>query len=151
MSDAGRRALVDEFERAFLEFSEYVRELPRELYDESVPGDEGSVRAILAHVVGCGYGHVARVAKSVGGREPERRFPDPESLDDPDAWVAALLDVVRHAREALDGTQDDAFLKRFEVSWGQIYDGEQMMEHATCHPGRHIRQLNRFLDGELTA
>ena len=150
MSDAGRRALVDGLERAFLEFGEYVRELPRDLYDVPVPGEEGSVRAILGHVVRAGYGHVTSVAEHCGGTVPERRFTDPDSLDDPETWVAALLDVTRFAREALANVTDDALGNRFVTSWGQDYDGEQMLEHATCHPARHIRQLNRFLDGELT-
>ena len=44
---------------------------------------------------------------------------------------------------------DHALETRFTTRWGQDYDGEQMMEHAACHPGRHVRQLRRFLDGEL--
>jgi len=149
MSDAGRIALVDELERAFLEFGEFVRDLPRDLYDEPVPGEEGSVRAILAHVVGAGYGHVAAVARHCGGQIPDRRFAEPIGVDDPETWIAALLDVVRFAREALEGVGDEALGTRFTASWGQDYDGEQMLEHATCHPGRHIRQLCRWLDGEL--
>ncbi|MEZ5066810.1 MAG: DinB family protein [bacterium] len=149
MSDAARRALVDELERAFLEFSEFVRELPRDLYDTPVPGEEGSVRNILGHVVRAGYGHVEYVTELAGRPLPERRFRDPEGLDDPETFVAALLDVGRFAREALDGVPDAALEGTFTSRWGQVYDGEQMMEHATCHPGRHARQLRRFLDGEL--
>jgi hypothetical protein len=66
-------------------------------------------------------------------------------------FQAALLDTVRHAREALGPVQDVQMMGRFESRWGQIYDGETMMEHAICHPGRHIRQIRRFLDGELTS
>jgi hypothetical protein len=149
MSDAGRKALVDELERAFLEFGEFVRELPRDLYDEPVPGEEGSVRAILGHVVGAGYRHVLYVAEHCGGTKPQKRFLEPESIDDAETWIAALLDVVRFAREALGGVTDDALGTRFVTRWDQDYDGEQMLEHATCHPGRHIRQLHRWLDGEL--
>lgn len=151
MGSAARRALVDEFERAFLEFAEFVREIPRDLYDVAVPGEEGSLRAILGHVVDAGYGHVAYVARSCGVAEPERRFPPPVLLDDAETWTAALLDVTRFAREALAMVEDAALEKRFVTRWGQDYDGEQMLEHATCHPGRHVRQIRRFLDGELRA
>jgi uncharacterized damage-inducible protein DinB len=150
MTHAARRALVDELERAFLEFGEFVRELPRDLYDEAVPGEEGSVRAILRHVVLAGYGHVKYVAENCGGVVPEKKFPEPEPIDDPETWIAALLDVVRFTREALADVTDEALENgRFVTRWNQEYDGEQMMEHATCHPGRHIRQLHRWLDGEL--
>ena len=149
MGDAVRRALVDEFERAFLEFSRVAGEIPRDLYDVEVPGEEGTIRRILGHVIRAGYGHIEDVAKSAGGRPPERRFPDPDGLDDPASFVAALLDVPRFAREALDGVDDAALERRFRASWGQEYDGEQMMEHAACHPPRHTRQIVRFLDGEL--
>jgi hypothetical protein len=149
VSDAVKRALVEEFERALLEFAEFIRGLPDDLLDVPVPGEEGSVRRILGHVVSCGYGHVSSVADHAGGIRPERRFTDPDHLADMRTYVAALLDVVRHAREALAPVQDAAMEPRFTARWGQIYDGEQMMEHAICHPGRHMRQLKKFLDGEL--
>jgi hypothetical protein len=151
MGEATCRALVDELERAFLEFAEFVRELPAELYDTPVPGEEGSIRAILAHVVSAGYGHVQYVAQNCGGKLPERRFTDPSGIDDPETFVAALLDVTRFARAALGNVSDKSLETRFRSRWGQEYDGEQMMEHATCHPGRHVRQLRRFFDSQLTS
>jgi hypothetical protein len=149
MSDAARRALVDELDRAFLEFSEIAREIPREVYDVPVPGDEGSVRAILGHVVEAGYAHVRYIVANCGGREAQPRFPSPVRLDDPETWTAAFMDVGRFARESLADVPDAALEKRFVTRWGQDYDGEQMLEHAACHPGRHARQLRRFFDGEL--
>lgn len=149
MSDAIKRALVDEFERSLVEFAAFVRDLPPDLYQVPVPGEEGSIRAILGHVVSAGYGHVTYVAENCGGMVPPRRFKDPDGLTDAETFTAALLDVARFAREALEPVTDHALETRFEARWGQSYDGEQMMEHASAHPGRHIRQLRRFLDGEL--
>ncbi len=149
MGDAGRRALVDEFERAFLEFSEFARAIPRELYDVPVPGEEGSIRRILGHVVEAGYRHVDYVAEHCSGQKSDRRFVSPVLLDDAESWTAALLDVTRYAREVLASVPDAELERRFTTRWGQNYDGEQMLEHATCHPGRHARQLRRFFDGEL--
>jgi hypothetical protein len=149
MSDAIKKALVAEYERALLEFVEFIRDLPDDLLDAAVPGEEGSVRAILGHVVGAGYGHVTYVADHAGGAKVERRFTDPMNLADIRTYCAAVMDVARYAREALAPVQDAAMEARFVTRWGQNYDSEQMMEHAICHPGRHIRQLRRFLDGEL--
>lgn len=149
MSNAITLALVDELERALLEFGDFIRDFTDDFLDVPVPGEEGSVRAILGHVVGCGYGHPAYVAEHCGGVKPERRFTDPEHLADVQTFRAALLDAARYAREALAPVTDAALETRFTTRWGQNYDGEQMMEHAACHPGRHIRQLRRFLDGEL--
>jgi hypothetical protein len=149
MGDAIRRALVDELERAFVEFSRFVLEIPADLYDAPVPGEEGSIRRILGHVVACGYGHVDGVTRAAERKPPPRRFEDPDGLDDPEAFAAACLDVGRYARESLDGVDDRFLERRFRTSWGQDYDGEQMLEHATCHPARHARQIRRFLDGEL--
>ena len=149
MADAERRALVEELDRAFLEFAEFARDIPRDVYDAAVPGEEGSVRAILRHVVEAGYGHVTYVAEHCGGAAAERRFTKPVELDDAESWTAALMDVARYAREALANVDDPALQRRFKSRWGQDYDGEQMLEHATCHPGRHARQLRRFFDGEL--
>lgn len=150
MNDAGRRALVDEFERALLEFADFVRELPSDLYDVVVPGDDGTLRQVLGHVVSAGYHHVDAVAKHCGGNTAATpRFTDPNHLDDAETFAAALLDVARYAREALADVTDSALETRFRAGWGQDFDGDQMLEHATCHPGRHIRQIRRFLDGEL--
>ncbi|NNE45013.1 MAG: hypothetical protein HKN12_12470, partial [Gemmatimonadetes bacterium] len=107
-------------------------------------------RAILGHVVEAGYGHVQYVAENCGGSSPPVKFADPMGLTDSRTFTAALLDVGRYANEALADVTDHALEHcRIKTRWGQEYDGEQMMEHATCHPGRHIRQLRRFLDGEL--
>ncbi len=149
MGDAARRALVEELERALLEFCEVVREIPREVYDAPVPGEEGSVRAILGHVVDAGYRHVMYVAENCGGVKAEPRFAVPVRLDDAETWIAALMDVGRFAHEALATVPDEALETRFVTRWGQSFDGEQMLEHAACHPPRHARQLRRFFDGEL--
>ena len=149
VGDRGKIALVDELERALLEFAEFVRDIPNDMLDVAVPGEEGSVRAILAHVVSSGYGHVSYVADHSGGVMPERRFTDPEHLDDMATYAAAIMDVARFAREALAPVQDSALGTRFVTRWGQDFDGEQMLEHAACHPPRHARQLRLFFDGEL--
>jgi len=150
MKDSVKHALLDELERALVEFAAFIRGLPEDLYETPVPGEEGSIRAILGHVVEAGYRHVTYVAECAGGTVPERRFLDPEGLSDAETFTAALLDIGRYAREALATVDGPALAGcRIEARWGQTYDGEQMLEHATCHPGRHIRQLRRFLDGEL--
>ena len=151
MSDALRRALIDEFERALVEFAEFAREIPADVYDAPVPGEEGSVRKILGHVVRAGYNHVRDVAQHCGGVVPERRFEDPDHLGDPETYVAAVLDVSRFTREALANVRDEAIERTTFERWGVSFTGEQMMEHATCHPGRHIRQLRRFFDGEFAS
>ena len=106
-----------------------MREIPPEVYDAPVPGEEGSVRAILGHVVEAGYRHVQYVAEHCGGAKPEPRFQSPVRLDDPETWTAALMDVGRFAREALLHVPDETLETRFVTRWGQSYDGEQMLEH----------------------
>lgn len=149
MSNAGRRALVDEFERNMLEFADFIQDFTDDFLDVAVPGEEGSIRKILGHVVSAGYGHIIYVAKAAGGVTPEAKFKDPDNLADAKTYVAALLDVNRFANEALAHVNDDALGKRFTTRWGQEFDGEQMLEHAACHPPRHARQIRRFLDGTL--
>ena len=43
------------------------------------------------------------------------------------------------AVEELDNQQ------KIMVRWGQLYDVEQLMEHAIVHVLRHRRQVERFL------
>ena len=35
--------------------------------------------------------------------------------------------------------------KKIKTSWGQVYDIEQMMEHAIVHVLRHRRQIEKFI------
>ncbi len=35
--------------------------------------------------------------------------------------------------------------KKIKTSWGQVYDIEQIMEHAVMHVLRHRRQIEKFL------
>ena len=36
--------------------------------------------------------------------------------------------------------------KKIKVRWGQLYDPEQLMEHAIVHILRHRRQIENFLE-----
>jgi hypothetical protein len=149
MGDAVKVALVEELELALVEFVDFIRFIPDDMLDVPVPGEEGSIRAILAHVISSGYGYTNYAADLAGAPKPARRFTDPEHLADMATYCAAVLDVARYARETLAPVQDASLEGRFVSRWGQEYDGEQIMEHAICHPRRHIRQLRRFFDGKI--
>jgi hypothetical protein len=149
MKCAVRNALLDEFDRAVNEFSEFINDFEPAFLTQPVPGRENSVSAVLAHVVDAGYRHVGYVAKNCEGHIAERRFAidDLRTLDD---IRAGLEDVMRFARQALVNVEDAALHgQRFPGRGGGDYDGEQMLEHAICHPRRHIRQLQRLFSGEM--
>ena len=57
------------------------------------------------------------------------------------SYAVNRLDVVRRPHELEEPAND----KKMLVSWGQLYDIEQLMEHAIVHILRHRRQVERFM------
>jgi hypothetical protein len=47
--------------------------------------------------------------------------------------------------------EEFAETKKIAARWGQVYDIEQMMEHAIVHILRHRRQIEKFKISHLTS
>lgn len=145
-------ALLDEYRVVLADLKRHLRGVsPRELAriadpDTSNP-DCVSIQSVLTHVVYCGYNYLMLMDRHRGGAA----WPRPkrvvyasvteyaEALDrlmaDTEAFFADVSpsEMARHAPE-----------KKLRTGWGQIYDYEQLMEHAIVHVSRHRRQIQRF-------
>ena len=83
-------------------------------------------------------------------------YAERELLDNAEQYRKALLGVIQSA-EKLFADYPDMPLEEYDndrkikVAWGQLYDVEQMMEHAIVHVLRHRRQIERWLLQESTA
>lgn len=144
-------ALLDEYEQVIEALKAVVRTIPDQellrVADPHTPDDNcRTLQAILSHVVHAGYGYATSVhnLKDTIWERPVKTFH---------VQVSAYLDDLDHMflyTEAVFRAIDDSELEQTDNAhkiisgWGQIYDIEQMMEHAIVHVMRHRRQVERL-------
>lgn len=143
-------ALMDEYERAALEFRALVREIgaddfTRTADEETTDKDCRSIQTVVSHVVGAGYGYANAIRRQMSQSSeprPRRLIAHAEASGEIDKMLAYTV-------ETLDGkwemTDEEINRIKIESGWGPIYDLEQMLEHAIVHVLRHRRQIEKFL------
>ena len=104
-----------------------------------------SIQKILSHVIAAGYSYVVHIRNSKG---EQVTFPEYESYKNISSYENALDRMfkynVQFFEDYSDINLDDYEAHRFTVRWGNIYDIEQLYEHAIVHVLRHRRQIERF-------
>lgn len=105
-----------------------------------------SIQTIVTHIVSSGYaycGYIRKLRKKTDERPGKiLRLSVTEYCNDLDL-------LVEYTQETFADICDED-LEEFEhhrkmlTSWGQVYDIEQMMEHAIVHVLRHRRQIEKF-------
>lgn len=144
-------ALLDEYERAIADLKNVMLDIPDTaltvIVDPHTQDDNcRSLQTILSHVVHSGYGYATSVHNLKGHDKvrPARSFhlTIAEYLDDLDG-VFNFTEKVLEAFNDDDLEEFDNALK-IKPGWGQLYDIEQMMEHAIVHILRHRRQIEKF-------
>jgi uncharacterized damage-inducible protein DinB len=105
-----------------------------------------SVQGILTHVVSSGFGYATSIhnLKGHGKQRPVKIFhlSVKEYQDDLNAVLTFTEDVLKEFNDQ-ELEQLDNSLK-IKTGWGQLYDLEQLMEHAIVHILRHRRQLEKI-------
>ncbi|PHN07879.1 DinB family protein [Flavilitoribacter nigricans] len=145
-------ALLDEYERAMRELIDVIHPLsPGTLQKVRDPhtshADCRSIQTVLTHVVRAGLCYEIEIRRMRG---EQLDYANRHQLETAEAYSEALLGVIRSA-EQLFADYPDLKLeehdrdKKIKVAWGQVYDVEQMMEHAIVHILRHRRQIERWL------
>ena len=145
-------ALLDEYERAIKDLKNVLNtvtdtELITIVDTQTDDEDCRSIQTIMAHVVRAGYGYAILVRNHEGEKlvNPERVYLENsnafiEALDKMFAFNVLLFNDYPNVK--LEESDAD---KKMRVSWGQLYDVEQIFEHAIVHILRHRRQIERFL------
>lgn len=146
-------ALLDIYEQAITGLKEVVKQIPDDaltLVRDPQTTDENcrSVQTILTHVVHSAYGYATSIHNL---KDPQFQRPDKifhstirPYLEDLDAAFAFTENVFKDLKDS-DLEQFDDSLK-MKTRWGQIYDIEQLTEHAIVHILRHKRQILNFLN-----
>ncbi|MGH1436111.1 MAG: DinB family protein [Lewinella sp.] len=145
-------ALLDEYERALNELQALIvtvanDQLVRIVDPHTDDPDCRSIQTILTHVVRAGYGYAIAIRKNEG---EELAYMERKTQNTIAAYQEDLQRMFAYNEQLfadypnLQLEEKDAD-KKIKVSWGQIYDVEQLMEHAIVHILRHRRQIERFL------
>ncbi len=145
-------AMMDEYERAAAELKQLVLSLSQEAYDQIVDPDTAdancrSVATIMNHVVRAAYGYANAIRIDFGQPFTERK--ENYGLTTPQMAVKALDVALAYTVATLadkwDLSEHEMSQRQMTTAWGQVYDFEQMLEHALVHILRHRRQIERFL------
>jgi uncharacterized damage-inducible protein DinB len=145
-------ALLDEYERALNELQALIATISSDqlvhLADPHTDDpDCRSIQTILTHVVRAGYGYAIAIRKHQG---EQLAYMERKTHPTIAAYQEALQRMFAYNEQLftdypnLQLEENDPH-KKIKVSWGQLYDVEQLMEHAIVHILRHRRQIERFL------
>ncbi|MCV9929097.1 DinB family protein [Flavobacterium sp. LS1R49] len=144
-------ALLDEYERTIIDLQQTISDISdTELIiivdNQTTDSSFISIQTILSHVVCSSYAYAIYI----------RRFKG-ETIDFPfEIYHMTIHDYHNHLNDSFNfmvdsfkGINDNeleefANNKKLITSWGQIYDIEQIMEHAIVHVLRHRRQIEKY-------
>jgi len=144
-------ALLDEYEKSLEELIRVVNTISQSqllaiVDPETKDEDCKSIQTILTHVVQSGYTYVVEIRKGLG---EEIQYKDKTLLREIEAYKVALRKMFKFNEQLfidypnLTLYEPDAN-KKIKVRWGQLYDVEQLFEHAIVHILRHRRQIEKF-------
>ena len=150
--NGAKGALLDEYERALADLKRVIADIqPQELVaiadaatDDS---DCHSIQTVLTHVVRSAFGYATYIRKHHGEIIDFRQSKICDTIAEYAAELDAAFSFTEKTFEAYPDIQLEAFEseQKMRVRWGQLYDAEQIMEHAIVHVLRHRRQIERFL------
>ncbi len=145
-------ALLDEYERALEDLKTVLETVSTTALLTVVNGDSDdenchSIQTILTHVVRSGYTYAICIRKQQG---EQLNFRNKQKLGSIQEYMVALDQMFQYNVQLfrdypdlrIEATDID---HKLVVPWGQLYDVEQLLEHAIVHILRHRRQIERFL------
>ena len=145
-------ALLDEYEKAIIELQVAISSVTREELNIVVDNETKdlvcrSIQTILNHVIIAGYRYIFEIRKSLG---EDINFENSKNLNSIEDYQQELSTMFKYNEKLFDDYPDIKVeeydnQKKVLVKWGQLYDVEQLFEHAIVHILRHRRQIERFL------
>jgi uncharacterized damage-inducible protein DinB len=149
-------ALLDIYEQAIADFKKIIDDIPGDvltIITDTHTTDENcrSIQAILSHVVHAGFGYATSIHNLKGNniKRPDKTFhlTTREYLEDLDKVFAYTENVFREIKDNELEQTDNSF--KIKTGWGQLYDIEQLTEHAIVHILRHKRQIDKIKRNQL--
>lgn len=144
-------ALLDLYEQAISDLKITIENIPDHVLAVTIDHhttDENckTIQSILSHVVHSGYGYATYIHNSRGNNiiRPAKIFHTTISKYSED-----ITGVFNYTENIFEGIKNDELEQtdnslKIKSGWGQLYDIEQMMEHAIVHILRHNRQIKNI-------
>lgn len=107
-----------------------------------------SIQSVLTHVVLCGYNYMTMIEIHKGNSDSP--WPKRVYFETIEEYNSALDRMLDHTVKTFDKITESEMYepdpeKKILTGWGQLYDYEQLMEHAIVHISRHRRQIQKFI------
>lgn len=144
-------ALLAEYKKALLGLQDAINNLNADELTKIADAltdnpDCKSIQTVLTHVVSSGYSYCFYILNL---KDPNVKRPGKILRSSVAAYIKDLDDVLAFTHKIFADIEDnelDEFdnTKKIKTSWGQVYDMEQLMEHAIVHVLRHRRQVEKF-------
>lgn len=146
-------AILDEYEIAIADLKKTIRnisdaDLVKVVDAKTRNPNCRSVQTILTHVVKCGYFYPTLILRNkFHGKEFS--LPAITHLKTIKEYNKALEEMFIFNEQSLGKIKESDMWNyakgRMDSGWGQIFDYDQIMEHAIMHIYRHRRQIQKFL------
>ena len=149
-------ALLDIYEQAILDLTNTIKSIPdnvlTNIIDEKTTSEDcKSIQAILSHVVSSGYSYAISIHNLKGHnmRRPDKVFHVTIA-----EYMKDLTNVFIFTESVFSKIKDDELEQyddslKIKTGWGQLYDIEQLTEHAIVHVLRHKRQIEKIKHSRL--
>jgi uncharacterized damage-inducible protein DinB len=148
-------ALLDIYEQAIADLRKTVEDIPDALLTkitdpDTTDEDCRSIQTILSHVVNSAYGYATSISnlKGHGIQRPDKTFHSSVRY-----YLQDLTKVFEYTESVFQDITDSELeqfdnSKKIKTVWGQLYDIEQLTEHAIVHILRHKRQIENIKRNE---
>lgn len=150
--NGAKSALLDEYARALKDLQRVIATVDRRELITIVDWDTDdpnchSIQTILAHVVRSAFSYATYIRQQQGEQLELRPLNMVGTAAQFQEELTAAFEFtretfLRYPAIELEVMEAD---RKMLVQWGQLYDTEQLMEHAIVHILRHRRQIERFL------
>jgi uncharacterized damage-inducible protein DinB len=106
-----------------------------------------SIQTILAHVVHSGHGYTNYFKKQAGVLPT---IVNKSLLQSADEYYDSLIKMYNQCFEVFENhpnieMETTINKNKIKTTWGQLYDVDQMLEHAIMHIIRHRFQIQKFI------
>jgi len=149
-------ALLDIYEQAILDLKNVIKDIPdnalTKIIDEKTTNEDcKSIQTILSHVVSSGYSYATSIHNLKGHNAKRSDKVYHLSIEE---YLKDLTNVFIFTENVFSEIKDDELEQyddslKIKTGWGQLYDIEQLTEHAIVHILRHKRQLERIKNSKL--
>ncbi|APD07447.1 hypothetical protein UJ101_01940 [Flavobacteriaceae bacterium UJ101] len=147
-------ALLDEYEKAIVELQQILNPITKQelitIVDANTEDEDcRSIQTILTHIVSSGYHYIIKIRENLG-EKPEVKEKATFQRNTIEEYAVSLNEMFQFS-EKLFKDYPNLELEIIErkdkihTTYGQVYDYEQLLEHAIVHVLRHRRQIERFL------